>query len=201
MGGERKHGDKITCGREKQGTVVTSLKIVQLLRADDPLIINKHCRIVWCAGCVAQGKAGSCFGILSVTPNPNTYLASTPIDALRLRRTSDIREVRILALHLVNLTLVLAPASSFCSAAASPVLCSAFLVCLKCLAFPAFSSTCENPVEIILNGPWTDQGPARLRCPQLLCSNLLAICRVMFSSLFPSSGSLPDEKWPKTVIN
>lgn len=93
------------------------------------------------------------------------------------------------------------PAGSFCSAAASPVLCSAFLVCLKCLAFPAFSSTCENPVEIILNGPWTDQGPARLRCPQLLCSNLLAICRVMFSSLFPSSGSLPDEKWPKTVIN
>lgn len=105
MGGERKHEDKITCSREKQGTVVTSLKITQLLRPDDPLIISTI--IVMCWLCSPQ--AGSSLGILSVTPNPNTYLTSTITDALRLRRASDIREVRILAHHLVNLTLVLAP--------------------------------------------------------------------------------------------
>lgn len=50
MEGERKHEDKITCSREKQGAVVTSLKIPQLHRPDDPLnrstIVVPHSRVM-----------------------------------------------------------------------------------------------------------------------------------------------------------
>lgn len=99
---------KITCSREKQGAVVTSLKIPQFHRPDDPLnistIIVPHSRVMSWLCSPGQSRKLSWNSVCDTEPQ---HILSINYSR-RPRRASDIREVRILALHLVNLTLVLA---------------------------------------------------------------------------------------------